>query len=180
MKKDHGRKETPERNFMDCWTTEHTHRVETHQHNLCSLISCQLESGNNHHCSSVVDRVNESLTWQKKVTRDLIGQQCEITRRLKWDQEKKKKVWENTDRVRDSCPSKRCGEQTVQQCKEMTWGEGNSTRNPCAGVDVSREEHGTRRHRECVDSADGDGVVVAGGWCCKDVLWWGVGCQEYE
>lgn len=91
MKKDHGRKETPERNFMDCWTTEHTHRVETHQHNLCSLISCQLESGNNHHCSSVVDRVNESLTWQKKVTRDLIGQQCEITCRLKWDQEKKKK-----------------------------------------------------------------------------------------
>lgn len=47
----------------------------------------------------------------------------------------------------------------------MTQGHRNETRNPCAGVDVSRESMG---YRERVDLADGGGV--GGVWHCKDVL----------
>lgn len=60
---------------------------------------------------------------------------------------------------------KQCGEQIVQQHRKMTQGQRNDTRNPCAGVDVSRESMG---YRECVDLADGGGV--GGVWHCKDVL----------
>lgn len=127
MKKYHGRKETPERNFMERenrWTTEHTHRVETHKHNLCSLIPCQFESGNNHHCSSAIDWVKESLNYRRKLFMIWLNSSIRFLGRLKWDQEKKKA--EKTDCIRDSCLSKQCGEQTVQQRKEMTWGKGTA------------------------------------------------------
>lgn len=92
--------------------------------------------------------------------------------RLKW--EEGKKAWENIACIHDSCPVKTMWWTVVQQHREMTQGQRNETRNPCAGVDVSRESMG---YRERVDLADGGGV--GGVWHCKDVLWWGVGCQEY-
>lgn len=161
MKKYHGRRETPERNFMDCWTTEHTHRVETHKHNLCSLVSCQLESGNNHHCSSVVDRVNESLTYRRKLL--MIWSDSSV-RLLADSNEIRKKKFEKTRSafVIPACRNNAVNRQ-FSSVKGWHGGERNSTRNPCAGVDVSWEEHGIRRHRECVDLADGDGWWLVAG-----------------
>lgn len=55
-------------------TTEHTHRFETHQHNLCFLNDCQLESGNNHSCNSaLIGLINHQITEETGVTCDLDG-----------------------------------------------------------------------------------------------------------
>lgn len=66
------------------WTTEHTHKVETHQHKLCSLIPRQLKSGSDHGCRSTADWVNESLTDRRKtaITHDLIGKAVQDTDQL--------------------------------------------------------------------------------------------------
>lgn len=51
-----------------------THRFETHQHNLCFLIDCQLESGNNHSCNSaLIGLINHQITEETGVTCDLDG-----------------------------------------------------------------------------------------------------------
>lgn len=61
-------------NRRDCWTTEHTHGVKTHQHNLCSLIRRQLESGNNHGSNiTLIGLMNHFHT-----DHELIGRQWKI------------------------------------------------------------------------------------------------------
>lgn len=140
-----------------------THRVETHQHNLCFLITRQLQSGNNQPFSSPLIRSlnqRESLViWSDSRVEALIISRTGMGPGRKIDMK--------TQLVSMIlAPLRRCGEQTAQQ--HLTEGS-YGTRNLCAGVNVSEESMGQD------DTVCRVGWWEWGGWQnCKDVLWWGV------
>lgn len=131
-----------ENELLDHWT--HT-GAETHQHNLCSLSSpanLSLETI----IAVAALLIGLMNHWQTEENNyfwsDWTAEQDGgLSPRLKWSG-RKKNCWENRACVHDSCLLKQCGEQIVQQKGEMMHRERNGTRNPCAGVDVSRESMG--------------------------------------